>query len=199
VGAPPGPASLVRTTRTETADRRGDVLRGERVAVARVIGPEVDDDKIERHVRVQAREQVGEPVPAVGNGTVERRRAAVQALCGHLPFVSEGAGEPDRPADVAREALVRRGVGAPRIRVAEAEDRPHQRWTRIAFQVAGAHVVDPREQVVEVVVLRVQVAPRECVVAARRELADELGRELGRCPRRVGRERGRHLRLDQAG
>jgi hypothetical protein len=39
-----------------------------------------------------------------------------------------------------------------------------------------AHFVDSRDEVVDVVVLRVKVATRERVVAPRRQLADEFGR-----------------------
>src|SRR5512133_2243542 len=52
-------------------------------------------------------------------------------------------------------------------------------------QVALAYLVDPREQLVEVVVLGVQVAAGERVVATGCELADELRRQLRRRPGRV--------------
>lgn len=52
-------------------------------------------------------------------------------------------------------------------------------------QIALAHLVDPLEQLVEVVLCRVQVAAGERVVAAGGELADELRGELRRHPGRV--------------
>src|SRR6478735_2057336 len=58
-------------------------------------------------------------------------------------------------------------------------------------EVALADLVDSAQQLVDVVVLGVQVAPGERVVAARREPADELWSEFGRRPWRVVGERAR--------
>ena len=54
-------------------------------------------------------------------------------------------------------------------------------------QIALAHLADPLEQLVEVVLLGVQVAAGERVVAAGGELADEFRGELRRNP---GRDAG---------
>src|SRR5215216_794619 len=68
------------------------------------------------------------------------------------------------------------------------------------IEIALAYLIDPLQQRVDVVVLRVQVAAGERVIAAGRELADQLGSEFGRRPRRiVGNSAGGQLRPDQAG
>src|ERR1700757_1011499 len=67
-------------------------------------------------------------------------------------------------------------------------------------KVALEYLIDPVEQRVDVVVLCMEVAAGERVVAAGREPPDELRSELRRRPWRVVRERARsHLCLHQAG
>jgi len=67
-------------------------------------------------------------------------------------------------------------------------------------KVALAYLIDPVEQLVDVIVLGVEVASCKRVVAAGRESADEFRSELRRRPWCVVRERARsQLRLHQAG
>src|SRR5829696_8115710 len=81
-------------------------------------------------------------------------------------------------------------VRAGRVRSASKPDR---------VEVALAYLIDPAQQLVDVVVLSVQVAAGERVIAAGRELADELRSELGRRPRRiVGKSARGQLRPHQA-
>src|SRR3954467_1573460 len=66
-------------------------------------------------------------------------------------------------------------------------------------EVALADLIDAAHELVQVVVLGVQVAPDERVVAARRELADKLWSQLGRRPWRVVGQGARiELGADQA-
>src|SRR5829696_2329009 len=82
-------------------------------------------------------------------------------------------------------------VRAGRVRSASKPDR---------VEVALAYVIDPAQQLVDVVVLGVQVAAGERVVAAGREFADELRGEFGWRPRRiVGKSARGQLRAHQAG
>src|SRR5437764_12047487 len=67
-------------------------------------------------------------------------------------------------------------------------------------EVALAYLIDPVEQLVDVVMLGVEVAAGKRVVAARREPPDEFRSELRRRPWRVVRKRARsQLRLHEAG
>src|SRR6185437_5652866 len=66
-------------------------------------------------------------------------------------------------------------------------------------QILLPHLVDSGEQVVDVVVLGVQVAPGERVVAAARKLADEVGGALRRRPRRIVAEARGHRRAYESG
>ena len=59
-------------------------------------------------------------------------------------------------------------------------------------------LVGAADEVVDVVVLGVEVAAGERVGPPRRERPHQARRELGRRPRRVGGERGSHVRLDEA-
>ena len=79
-----------------------------------------------------------------------------------------------------------------RFREHDAEDVFQEVFVRVYDRLW--HLVDPRQQLVDVVVLRVQVATGERVVASAGELADELRREPRRRPRRVLRDRrfGQH-------
>src|ERR687896_1827048 len=80
---------------------------------------------------------------------------------------------------------------ADRVRSASKPDR---------IEIALAYLIDPPQQRVDVVVLRVQVAAGERVIAAGRELADQLRSEFGRRPRRiVGNSAGGQFRPHQAG
>src|SRR5918999_2304896 len=80
---------------------------------------------------------------------------------------------------------------AVRVRSASKPDR---------VEVPLAYLIDPLQQLVDIVVLCVQVAAGERVIAAGRKLANELRGELGRRPRRiVGNSAGGQLRPHQAG
>src|SRR5919112_6594139 len=80
---------------------------------------------------------------------------------------------------------------ADRVRSASKPDR---------IKIALAYFIDPLQQRVDVVVLRVQVAAGERVIAAGRELADQLRSQFWRRPRRiVGNTAGGQLRPHQAG
>src|SRR5215217_9127896 len=80
---------------------------------------------------------------------------------------------------------------ADRVRSASKPDR---------VEVVLAYLVDPAQQLVDVVVLGVQVAAGERVVAAGRELAHERRSEFGGRPRRiVGKSARGQLRPHQAG
>src|ERR671915_1735920 len=80
---------------------------------------------------------------------------------------------------------------ADRVRSASKPDR---------VEIALAYLIDPLQQLVDVVVLRVQVAAGERVIAAGRELADQLRSQFGRRPRRiVGNSTDGQLRSHQAG
>ena len=74
-----------------------------------------------------------------------------------------------------------------------------QRRSRMAFRSLSTTIIRPGDQVLDVVVLGVEVAPGEAIGAARREHANQLRRELGRRPRQVAREDVRHLGLDETG
>src|SRR5436190_11454850 len=86
--------------------------------------------------------------------------------------------------------MIRRPSRGPRrtSRLPPAPDR---------VEVALVDLVDPHEELVDVVVLRVEIAAGEGVVATRRELPDDVRRARGRRPRRVGREVRSHLRLNE--
>src|SRR5215204_2960066 len=80
---------------------------------------------------------------------------------------------------------------ADRVRSASKPDR---------VEVALAYLIDPLQQLIDVVVFGVQVAAGERVIAAGRELADEFRSEFGRRPRRiVGNSARGQLRPHQAG
>src|SRR3954454_25033487 len=83
---------------------------------------------------MQARQEVGEAVSPLRIGSVDRGGATAQSLADHLPSVAEQALQDHGPPLLAREALaVRTGDVAPRVRVAEADERL-QRCSRIAFR-----------------------------------------------------------------
>ena len=84
--------------------------------------------------------------------------------------------------------------------VPDRADRVRSASKPDGVEVALAYLIDPAQQLVDVVVLGVQVAAGERVVAAGRELADELGSEFGGRPRRiVGKSARGQLRPHQAG
>jgi len=84
-------------------------------------------------------------------------------------------------------------------RVSDYQSETYSRRRRIAFR-SRSRISPIRDRNASArVVLGVQVAAGERVVAAGRELADELGCELGWRPRRVvGERRRRHLRAPRA-
>ena len=124
-------ASHRRTISTSRADATRDAVVVDEVDVVRA---EEDHDEVDRRVRVQARQEVRQAVASLRVGSLDRRRAAVQPFGDHLPLVAEQALELDGPPHLAREPLaVRARDVAPRVRVAEADERLHRR-RRIAFR-----------------------------------------------------------------
>jgi hypothetical protein len=109
----------------ETAAGARDVRRAERVAVCEVVRAEEDHHRVERRVRVEARDEVVEAVLPRRERAVEGHRAPGQPLLDDVPVVAERRLQAPGPAHAAREPGLVRRVHTPGVRVAEAEDGAH--------------------------------------------------------------------------
>ncbi len=90
-----------------------------------VVRRQIDDHGVERRVRLQRHRQEGQPVPVRFERDVEHGRAAVLPFLDHVDVVAELALQDAGPSVPSSQALLRRGLVAPGVRVAVAEDRGH--------------------------------------------------------------------------
>ena len=86
-------------------------------------------------MRLQARDEVRQPVLVPFHGIVPDRRAAVLALLDHENAVAELPAEHARPAHLAGEAFTRARDVSPRVRIAETQDLVHRLPTPLLADV----------------------------------------------------------------
>ena len=108
----------------------GDVAGRDAEARFHVVAAERDDDKIERRVAAQAgREIVG--AAAVGlDRILEHGGAAIEALLDNRVALAKLAAHHAGPAQVGGNALLRRGIEAPGVGIAESDDDRHEMNSR---------------------------------------------------------------------